>query len=91
MVCRDVERRNVYSLLTARTPDTFATSFCRREGLEALRAPATAFDTALRIMADRVKRNRVLGLVRTEIAQTECAMHRPCATGFKRERERQII
>lgn len=47
----------VYSLLTARAPDTFATSFCKRAGLAALRAPTAAFDTALRIMAGRVKRD----------------------------------
>lgn len=49
--------QNVYSLLTAREVVTFATSFCRREGLATLRAPAAAFDTALRIMAGRVKRD----------------------------------
>lgn len=49
--------QNIYSLLTAREVVTFATSFCKREGLATLRAPAAAFDTTFRIMAGRVRRD----------------------------------
>lgn len=45
------------SLFADNAPDIFATSFWRRAGLTALRAPAAALDTALNISAGQVKKN----------------------------------
>ena len=44
-----------YSLLTESAAEALATSFCKRAGFTALKAPAAAFVTALNIMVDRVK------------------------------------
>lgn len=51
-----VKLRNVHLLSIARMPKTFVTSFCRKEGLAILKAPAVALDTAFKIMVGRLRR-----------------------------------